>query len=35
MLEFPLNQLITYYGYLSDLLSFMYRVLATKMFSYT
>jgi hypothetical protein len=35
MLEFQLNQLETYYGYLCDLLSFMYRLLATKMFSYT
>jgi hypothetical protein len=34
MLEFPLNQLQTYYGYLCDLLSFMWRVLATVMFSY-
>jgi hypothetical protein len=31
MLEFPLNQLQTYYGYLCDLLSFMQRMLATKM----
>jgi hypothetical protein len=34
MLEFPLNQLQTYYGYLCDLLSFMYRILATKMVIY-
>jgi hypothetical protein len=26
MLEFPLNQLQTCYGYLCDLLSFMYRM---------
>jgi hypothetical protein len=31
MLEFPLNQLQTYYGYVCDLLSFMQRMLATKM----
>jgi hypothetical protein len=31
MLEFLLKQLQTYYGYLCDLLSFMYRMLATKM----
>jgi hypothetical protein len=35
MLEFPLNQLQTYYGYLCDLLNFMWSMLATKMFSYT
>jgi hypothetical protein len=35
MLEFPLNQIQMYYGYLSGLLSFMWRVLATVMFSYT
>jgi hypothetical protein len=30
MLEFPLNQLQTYYGYLCGLLSFIKRMLATK-----
>jgi hypothetical protein len=35
MLEFPLNQLQMYYGYLSDLLTSMWRMLATKIFSYT
>jgi hypothetical protein len=34
ILEFPLNQRQTYYGYLCDLLSFMQRMLATKIFSY-